>query len=267
MDYRRQYRAGDPTVVADGLDVCAAFDLLLHEDTRLGAPAVKLNKVDVLGGDGTLDLSEAYQDDVLFGERSHDLVFLPWGPRREGFEYQKLKTAMYSKLLGRRMDYTVSLDPEYVYTGRWEAAESDPPYIAFHIDADPWKRGTHMVYDVQGAGGTNVRVENGRRHVIPTITTNGPTMVKYGDDAWEIAEAGSWTIDGLRLVEGESDIYVNSAPTLCDTTLQDMLDRFDGVKWEDIPAGTRLSDHFFTKGDPPEGAEYAVTITYDIYEL
>lgn len=268
MDSQHLYRAGDPTVIVEGVDVCQKFDLLLlDEGTSFGPPTVKMDKVEVLGANGMLDLSETAQGDVLYGERSHDMRFMPWGPRENGPDFQKLVSGMLSMLHGRRLSYTSTIDPGYTFTGRWECSAIECPYITFHVDADPYKVGQQMVYDVQGAGGVTIEIENGRRHVIPEITTNGMVLVKYGGNAWVIEGAGTWKIDGLRLEEGTSQIYFNSAPTLCDTTLQDVLDMLEGMRWMDIPAGTRLSDHFFTKGDPPEGAEYAVRLKYRIEEL
>lgn len=262
------YRAGDPTVVVDGVDICQKFDLMLcDEGTLLGPPTVKMNKADLMGANGSLDLSEAYQNDVLYGERSHDFRFLPWGPRTQGLEFEKLKTAMFAMLLGKRLPYATTLDPGYTFTGRWECSAAEPPYLDFHIEADPYKVGAHMVYEVQGAGGATIEVENGRRKVIPWITTNGPTLVKYGSNAWVLEDAGTWTIDGLRLSEGTSSIYFNSAPTLCTATLQDVLDLIGDTPCKDIPEGTRLTDHYFLEGDPPEGSEYAVRFEYDIQEL
>lgn len=269
MEYQRQYRAGDPTVIiGDDVDVCAKFDLLLCDDgTNLGAPTVKVNKAEVLGGDGTLDLSEAYQDDVLFVERPHDFKFMPWGPRHKGVEFEKLKSAMFALLLGKRLTYSTTLDPGYTFTGRWECTSAEPPYLEFHVDADPYKVGATMRYEVECAGGKAIEVDNGRRHVIPTITVPGPTLVQYGAKAWELPEAGTWTIDGFRLAEGRSRVYLNSSPTLCDTTLQDVLDMLDGMTWNDIPPMTRLSDHFFTKEEPPEGEQFRVSLEYQIQDL
>ena len=70
--------------------------------------------------------------------------------------------------------------------------------------------------------------------------------------------------DGLRLKEGTSSIYVNSAPEKCDTTWQDLEDMYG--TWEPI-WNDRWSDHLFHKSQPPSGAQYDVVIEFDVQDL
>lgn len=255
------------SVVVDGIDMCQKYGLILTNDSVLNPPEVRTNFKEIPAMDGYLDLSEVLTDDAVFGERVHELVFFV----REGTDFEWVKTDLQNWLHGKAYDYQLSFDPGYTYHGRWvcDSYFSRLHYreVKFTVHADPYKVGAHMVYEVQGAGGATIEVENGRRKVIPWITTNGPTLVKYGSNAWVLEDAGTWTIDGLRLSEGTSSIYFNSAPTLCTATLQDVLDLIGDIPCKDIPEGTRLTDHYFLEGDPPEGSEYAVRFEYDIQEL
>ena len=250
-------------------DVCAMFDLYLHEDTVLGTPPTRTNVVDVPGMDGALDLSDVLTGDVQYGNRVDEIVLHSYRitSAAQRVEFERLCSDLRNLLHGRLMEYRVSLDPKYVRKGRFEFDGADFPLVRFSVTAEPYKRGVHHRYVVKGAGGSYQTVENGRRHVIPTITVQTPTIVAYEGKTWELGrdgEVGAFLIDGLRLKEGSSAIYVNSAPDYCDTTIQDLEDMYGTM---DKCADMIIAEMFVHKTDPPEGAEYDVVIEYDEYDL
>lgn len=256
-----------PYVIVDGTDICSKWDLFWTNDSVLGPPEVRTNLVEVPGMDGALDLTETLTGDAVYGPRAHEFVFLVLGER----DFEQAKTELCNLLHGKAHEYELSVDPGYTYSGRWVCdsyhSRLHHREIKFTVSADPWKRGGHRTYIVKGAGGKVQRLENGRRHVIPVITVQTPTLIEYQDRTWEVGadEPGSYLIDDLRLAEGESDIYVNSAPSYCDTTWADLIDIY-GDPLEPI-SEKRWAELFVHKTDPPEGAEYDVVIDYDTYDL
>lgn len=259
-----------PTVIIhDGdrrTDLCEEFGLVWTNDSVLSPPEAMTNMVSVPGMDGALDLTEVLTDDVVFGMRNDEYVFYV----RDGEDFERVKTRLCNFLHGRSVDYELSVDPGYTYHGRWvcESYFSRLNYreIKFNVTANPYKRGEHKRYVIKGAGGTRQKVENGRRHVIPTVTVQGPTLVSYEGRSWELGtdEPGSYTIDGLRLAEGTSEVYVNSAPDLCDTTIQMLQDRYGTM---DKVADVRIADLMVTKIDPPKDTQYDVVLEYDVQDL
>lgn len=238
------------------------FGALLTDESSLAPPELRTNYLTVPGRDGDLDLTDALTGDATFGFRVHDLVFyLPDG------DFERVKTRVSNYLHGRRYKYRFAFDPGYVYEGRFSVTDYAgwrDRRIQVRVDADPWKLAEHRDIPVQAAGGTFVECPNGRRQVSPTFKTNGAVVIEFGSDAWEIPEAGEWKLPDLRLPEGGGTIYLNSAPTLCDTTWLDLEETYG--TWDALK-GKRWTDVLFTKGDPPKGAEYEVVISYDVYDL
>lgn len=290
-----------PTVVVAGVDLCDEFDLLWSVESTLSPPPVRMNRMQLPARDGGLDLTEVLTGDAVFDDRPMELVFYV---KRTDFEV--IKTRMCNMLHGREFDFELSIDPGYTYHGRWECESyySKLHYreIKFKVVCDPWKRGERKRYEVQCAGGEPITVENGRRHVTPTFTVQQACLIEYKGRAWEIPDAGTWTLD-LRLDEGTSQIYVNSAPTMCETTWEDLAEQYPHwsdipkgtrwsdvfmlkkkqasatssmtwndlfklyTRWEDIPKGTRWIDLYKGEGGMPTGEQYNVVIEYDIYDL
>lgn len=250
-------------MVVDGVDLTERFGVLYTDESELHPPEKRTEYVEVPAMDGVLDATELWTDDAVFGQRQETAVlYVP-----EEYDFEQVKTDISNFLDGMRFDYSYSFDPGYTRTGRFRVTD----YSGWHlhrfeieIDADPWKRGDHRHYDVNGAGGTRVTVENARRRVGPLFTVHQATLVEYEGRAWEIPEPGTWRLD-LRLRPGVSQIYVNSAPTYCDTTWDDLAAMYG--TWDAIPKGTRWADVYVTKNDPPSGEQYRVAIDYDLYDL
>lgn len=254
---------GESRILVDGVDICERFGVLYTDESVRKPPEKRTNYIEIPAMDGVLDASELWTDDVVFGMRSETAVlYVP-----SELDFERVKTDLSNFLDGRRFDYSYTFDPGYTLSGRFRVSDYEgwrSHRITVEIDADPWKRGEHRHYDVEGAGGTEVAVQNSRRKVGPLITVQQPTLVEYHGRAWEILEAGTFRLD-MRLDEGMSVVYVNSAPTYCDTTWEDLARRYP--HWSDIPKGTRWSDVYVTKGDVPKGERYRVQIDYDLYDL
>lgn len=252
-----------PTVIVDGVDICREFGCVYTDESERRPPEKRPNLVEIPGRDGSLDLSDMLTDDMVYGDRVETIVLYVC----EGEGFEQVKTRLSNFLDGGRFEYSYSFDPGYTLTGRFGVtsyAGWRDRRIEIEVTAEPWKRGPHFHAEAMGSGGTEIEVRNGRRRVSPVLTVGQATLVEYGGRAWEIPEAGEWTLD-LRLEPGVSSVYVNSAPTYCDTTWADLASTYP--TWGDIPPGTRWADVFVTKGDPPEGEEYVVSIDFDVYDL
>lgn len=263
---------GESKVYVDGVDVCEEFgnkaqgiSLLLTDETELNPPEKITNYKEIPGMDGILDLSELLAGDVVYGIRQQTLVFFV--PYELNFEH--VKTQLSNFLDGRKLDYSFSWDPGYTYNGRFRVTEYSgwrQGRIAVEVDAYPYKRGEHKRVVIKAAGGGQATLDNGRKHVIPVITVKEPTLISYGDDGWELSEAGSYTVNGLRLQEGRSVIRANSGLTLCDCAWGNFDYKF--TRWSAIPKTARWPDYFFLRqGAKPTNERWDVIVEYDIYDL
>lgn len=257
-------RGGMSRVVVGGVDLTERYGVLYTDESVRNPPEKRTNYVELPAMDGVLDVSEVWTDDVVFGLRQETIVL--YVPPDKDFE--RVKTDISNFLDGRRLDYSYSFDPGYTLTGRFRVTDYSgwrDQRIEIEVDADPWKRGEHRHYDVQGAGGTMVTVENSRRHVGPAFTVPQACLIEYGGRAWEIPGPGSWRLD-MRLKEGISQIYVNSAPTMCDTTVNQFVSLMKDCKLSALPK-KRISEFYYTSTSAPKGTAYRVQIDYDLYDL
>ena len=262
---------GEARVYVDGVNVCEEFGnkaqgitLLLTDETELNPPEKVTNYKDIPGMDGILDLSELLAGDMVYGIRHQTLVFFV----PDELNFEQVKTRLSNFLDGRKLDYTFSWDPGYTYNGRFRVTEYSgwrQGRIAIEVDAYPYKRGEHKRIVIKGAGGGQATIDNGRKHVIPVITVKEPTLISYGDSAYELPGEGSYTANGLRLQEGRSVMRANSGLNLCDCTWGNFFTLFP--KWSGIPKTARWPDYFFLKLTKPTSPQWDVVVEYDIYDL
>lgn len=260
------------------IDLSEEYGLILTNDSVLNPPPVRINRVEIPARDGGLDLTEVLTGDAVLSDRELELVF--YVREKDGVDniqdFERVKTQMQNYLHGRELEFELSFDPGYIYKGRWEC---DSYYMRLHyreikftVTCEPWKRGEHKHYEQEFGGGKTITVVNARRHVSPTFTTHGPATVQYpatenlSNRVWEIPEAGEWTLD-LHLMEGKSDIYINSAPDQCTTTVDQFIAYLNDCRLDELPV-KRLSDFYFLDDkDRPHGEQYRVSIDYDLYDL
>lgn len=262
-------RWGWTEVTVGGVALCERFGIAMTDESELGPPAKRTNYIEIPAMDGVYDATEMWTDDCVFGQRTEKLVFgVP-----SDLDFEEVKSDLADFLDGRRFDYTYSFDPDYTRSGRFRITDYTgwrDRRITVEVDADPWKRGPHVTVEVEAAGGVEVVLTNARRHVGPVFTVSQATLVQYpaeGDDTrvWLLPEAGSWRID-MRLAEGVSKAWINTAPYEGDTTVDEFCAMFDGKRLRDLPR-KRLAQYYMTKEDRPTGKKYRVKVDYDLYRL
>lgn len=204
---------GGCRVVVGGVDPQEHFGLFLTDESVLGPPPPKLYQVDVPGGNGAIDLTEALSGDVAYGNRECEFVLRMKVGGSERFERVKMEVS--NLLHGRRLPYEFTADPGYVYTGRFTVDEyyskMHSGCIKLKVTADPYKSKGLRTYRVNAAGGVAVSLESGRCPVRPTVEVARRALVSMGDRTWEVGP-GSWELDGLMLREGANRLVVNTYP-------------------------------------------------------
>ena len=200
-------------LLVGGVDLSTKFKMVLLDGYVLGPPEPKTYTVDIPGGNGVLDLTEALLGEVTYKNRSHEFTFAVINAS----DFEKTKTLVSNFLHGKEFDYKITMDPEYTYHGRFTVSEySHGMYsigkvgtIKITIDARPFKFKDEQVYKVDAIGGKIVYFESGRLRVKPTIETDGFVKVISGNKLFRLPQ-GTWTINDILFEEGSNELYFNS---------------------------------------------------------
>lgn len=106
---------------------------------KIGTPPPKVETIDIPGGDGVLDLTEAFGD-VKYQNRKLSFDFSTIAPKSQ---FMDVFSRVQNLLHGRRMDIRLSDDPGWYYTGRVSVNEwkADKAVGTFTVDCDcePYK--------------------------------------------------------------------------------------------------------------------------------
>lgn len=248
-------------LVVGGVDLFDRWGLAVTDEFTLSPPEPKTYQIDVPGADGCIDLTEALAGDVSFSNRTQTFHLLYCGGE-VGFE--QVKTALSNFLHGRAFAYTLSWDPGYTYTGRFSVDEyaSSLAYgtVSLTVDAEPYKLRQHKTVRVAASGGTVAVLECGRKRQSPRVTCSRECVVTWDEGSVRL-QAGSWSVPGLWITEGDNEVYVNSDLTGGDLTLGDW--------WGDAlseVAGKRLSELMWSV-KPADTDAGAVYFDYDVMDL
>lgn len=106
---------------------------------KIGTPPPKVETIDIPGGDGVLDLTEAFGD-VKYQNRKLSFDFSTIAPKSQ---FMDVFSRVQNLLHGRRMEIRLSEDPTWYYTGRVSVNEwkADKAIGTFTVDCDcePYK--------------------------------------------------------------------------------------------------------------------------------
>ena len=193
-------------------------------------PQVKTNTVEIPGGDGALDLTEALAGRPLYQNRTGSFTFYV----QNGY---KDWTALYSEIMaylhGQYMRAVLEDDPAYFYEGRFSVNEwtSDKDYssIVINYDVGPYKKntnstGTNWLWDTFNFETGIIRnykdlpIDNTSEdpfviscyseemEVIPTITVTADGMsVRFKDETYSLSK-GVNRIEEIVFQNGENEL-------------------------------------------------------------
>lgn len=187
------------------------YDLnLVLSKVSISPATVKTKFVDIPGGNGSVDLTEALGE-VKFNDRECSFTFtvFPY----EDFEEKKTKVS--NLLNGKRCKITVDKDPDYYWDGRCFISEYESNKnlhkIVVKATVAPYKLKHNVTKVIVPAGDEVVRtIQNSRKTVIPTITNTADATIVYDGNSYPIA-AGVHKILNIELVTGKNQVTVTSA--------------------------------------------------------
>lgn len=189
------------------------FSLILAPKT-IGTPSPKTEVIDIPGGDGVLDLTEFFGE-VKYNNRQLSFDFSTIVPQSQ---FMTLFSTVQNALHGQKMNIVLDDDPDWYYIGRitvneWKA-DKNIGKLTIDCDCEPYKYKqdqTVITQEISGSG--TVTLTNGRRRVVPTITTTAAMTIAFGGSSWATS-AGTFVIPELELVAGENIITVTGTGTI-----------------------------------------------------
>ena len=95
------------------------FRLILSPNNAIGTPTPKYELIDIPGGDGMLDFTEAFGE-VKYGNRPLSFEFSPMVPQSE---FMSLFATVQNALHGQKMKIILDDDPDWYYIGRITVSE------------------------------------------------------------------------------------------------------------------------------------------------
>lgn len=186
------------------------WDLILKSQ-EIGIPKAKTNYVDIPGGNGTIDLTEALTGEVLYEGRDGSFVFdLLCSPA----ERAAVIASFGSFIHGRKRTITLPDDPDYYYVGRMEIKEYKTAGMLGEIEiktfCEPYKykKDKTVVQGPIGVGGSlALNCANTRKKAIPEITVSAAVSITFDGSTYAL-EAGTHTITNIILVEGSNNMSI-----------------------------------------------------------
>lgn len=192
-----------------------------YEDLRLiltkkeiGSPPVKENKIDIPGGDGSIDLTDFFGE-PKYEDVQHKFEFTTIEPQSDFLsQYSTVKNAIH----GKKVRIILDDDPTFFYLGRCHVSpftnEKGIGTISVECDCEPYKYKLNKTVVTQAVSGSKViTLTNNRKRAVPSITTTAAMTIAFGNGTWT-PSAGTFTIPELELVEGVNTVTVTGTGTI-----------------------------------------------------
>ena len=191
-------------------DIHSFEDLnLVLSDVNIPPATAKTNFVDIPGGNGSVDLTEALGE-VKFNDRECTFTFtvFPW----DNFEEKKREVS--NLLNGKRCKITLDKDPDFYWDGRCAVSEYESDRnihkIVVVAIVAPYKLKPEKTKVIFPAGNGVVRtLLNGRKTVVPTITNTADAIIFFNGTQYDVS-AGIHKILNIALTEGKNEVTVYS---------------------------------------------------------
>lgn len=191
-------------------DVHSFEDLhLVLSKVSIPPATVKTNFVDIPGGNGSVDLTEALGE-VKFYDRECSFTFtvFPYD------DFEQKKTEVSNLLNGQRKKICLDKDPGYYWDGRCSideyASDKNLHRIVVGATVAPYKLKPDVTKVIVPSGEAVVRtLMNSRKTVVPTITNTASAVIVFGGKTYEIS-AGVHKILNIELTAGENQVIVTS---------------------------------------------------------
>lgn len=188
------------------------FSLILTSKT-IGKPEIKTEYVEVLGADGQLDMTEAF-DDIKYNNRIHIFEF----SLIENEDWEAGYSKVLNYLHGRKMKVVID-DPEYYYLGRISVSDYESSKkigkITIEVNAEPYKYKQIKTIVTRTVSGTlTADYYNSRKTVIPTFTTDAQVQITHNGNTYTISGSENHIIPNIIFKSGINTLTFNGTATV-----------------------------------------------------
>ena len=182
---------------------------LLLSSVDIPPATAKTNYVDIPGGDGSVDLTEALGE-VKFKDRECAFTFTVFP--QDDFEVKKRQVS--NLLNGKRCRIMLDKDPGYYWEGRCTineyASDKNIHQIVAGATVAPYKlKNGQTVVTVPAGEAVAKTLINGRMTVVPTITCTANVTIVFGGNTFNL-NPGTHTLPEFELRQGENRVTVTS---------------------------------------------------------
>ena len=184
---------------------------LLLKSKEIGTPAVKTNRIDIPGGDGSIDLTDFFGE-PKYEDVQHKFEFVTIEPQSDFLsQYSTVKNAIH----GKKVRIILDDDPTFFYWGRCHVSSFTSSKgigtIKVECECEPYKYKLTKTVVTQAVNGTAViTLTNSRKRAVPEIqiTTETSLNIVYQTvNVWDLG-SGSYTLPDLELEEGANNVTV-----------------------------------------------------------
>lgn len=194
------------------------YQMVLLDGYDLGVPEVKSYIVDIPGGHGSLDITESVYGDIPLKNRQQTFNFMIFNLKKvENFEAKR--DQIMKTFHGHTFKFKIGEKSEFYYEGRFNLSLPSFSNTSTHdivmsftvsVDAKPFKTKIAIGHVEQICiGGQKVRIDNGRKKVLPTIQLPVETYIAFNNNYWTLGP-GTFVINDLILNEGTNYIYFDT---------------------------------------------------------
>lgn len=183
---------------------------LIQQNTEVGPAEPKTSLVEIPGGNGSIDLTEALGAGVAYKDRTIKWTFALY----PGAQWAEKRSEVSNALNGRRFHITMDDDSDWYYDGRVFVTEhkSDNRLHQITVEATcaPYKRKTAetSVSAEISAEFSEISCAIGQMPLVPLITVEQETVIQYGDYSITV-QAGTHLLPDL-LMSGTQTIKVKT---------------------------------------------------------
>lgn len=213
----------------DGIHSWTDWGLRLKE-MKIGLPKIKTAYLEVPGMNGSLDLTEAQNGGVKYGNRELEFKF---DARNCGYQkWLTLVSNITAEIHGQKKKIIIDTDPGFYYSGRCSVeSKKDNDVLAEIIiscDCDPFKidvaalnepwvwdtfsfidgvvRKTHEIMINSLDSWQEVRIDGWIHNEVLRVIADKPMSVKFKDNIYEL-EAGENKLYEVEILEGKNYLY------------------------------------------------------------
>lgn len=190
---------------------------LILESKEMGAPQVKVNKIDIPGADSALDLTDFFGE-PKYEDVKHKFQFASIEPQDTFLtQFSTIKNAIH----GKKVRIILDDDPAFFYTGRCFVSsftnDRGIGTVSVECECEPYKYRLAKTTVSTAVNGTEIiTLTNGRKRAVPEVsidTTGSLNIVYQTSNVWDLG-SGSYTLPELELTEGDNAVTVTGTGTI-----------------------------------------------------